>query len=387
MQLSLILLLFCGFVHASETSTLNSSVRALGMGDAFTAVADDDSSLFYNPAGLARVRGLNMKFFSVDAGVNNLSQYQNFTALKSASTGSNFGNSLSGLYGQHAFAGAGVESMFTMPMFGIGVYDHLGATIQVNNPVYPAMHARLLNDYGYVMGVGVPLSPFLHVGADVKYIKRTGVDQDFGPSSLADMNPNNIESQVTPWGIGYGADLGVTAILPAPFFSAAFSAAWKNIGKIEFKSPSNSPIPDEDNDVVLGTALNFDLPLVTITPAVDYTYLTDTQLQMTRKVNFGVEIALPIISLRGGFHEGYYTAGVGMNMGLFRVDAATYGVELGDYPGQIEDRRYVLQFTMKLGIGNFSADGSDKKGGQNGSSGSDSSDGSIWGGRRLKQRR
>jgi len=44
--------------HAHAISTLNSSVRALGMGDAFTAMADDSSALFYNPAGLARVSGI-----------------------------------------------------------------------------------------------------------------------------------------------------------------------------------------------------------------------------------------------------------------------------------------------------------------------------------------
>jgi hypothetical protein len=90
------------------------------------------------------------------------------------------------------------------------------------------------------------------------------------------------------------------------------------------------------------------------------------------------------LDIRGGFREGYYTLGAGVNLGLFRVDAATYGVELGDYPGQIEDRRYVVQFSMELGIGNFSATGANSSG--SGSSGSRSN--SLWGGGgHLKQRR
>jgi hypothetical protein len=373
--------------HANETSTLNSTVRGLGMGDAFTAVADDDSSLFYNPAGLARVRGLNWKIFDLDAGTSGVSAYSKIKNLNGGS-GSNFANSIDSLYGEHVWVGAGGESIFTMPMLGVGVYDHASTLIQINNPVYPQVHTRIINDYGYIMCAGVPLSPFLHVGADLKYIKRTGSDLTAGPSFLADLQSSKITDDLTGWGVGYGADLGATFILPAPFFSAAFSAAWKNVGGMTFKSNSGTDIPSEPNNITLGSALDFDLPLVSVRPAVDLVYLNDANLQFTRKINFGVEVGLPIISLRGGFHEGYYTAGFGMNMGLFRVDAATYGVELGDYPGQIEDRRYVLQFTMKLGVGNFSATGNDKKNANGTTKDSSSSDSdSIWGGKRLKQRR
>jgi len=44
--------------HAAILLTLPSSARGLALGDAWSAVADDESALFYNPAQLARVRGL-----------------------------------------------------------------------------------------------------------------------------------------------------------------------------------------------------------------------------------------------------------------------------------------------------------------------------------------
>ncbi|NJL25620.1 MAG: hypothetical protein HC902_10890 [Calothrix sp. SM1_5_4] len=43
------------------TSTINSSVRALGMGDAYTSLADDSSSLFYNPAGSRASQALTLR--------------------------------------------------------------------------------------------------------------------------------------------------------------------------------------------------------------------------------------------------------------------------------------------------------------------------------------
>ncbi len=357
------------------------------MGDAYTALANDESSLFYNPAGLARVHGINWKIFGLGGGASGVSAFTKAKGLSGGSA-SSFSNSIGQLYGEHVSTALGGESIFTMPMFGFGVYNHASALIRVDNPIYPNLHVRAINDTGYVFGVGVPAGP-VHFGLDLKYIKRSGGDIPLGPADLADLNPKTVTDNITAWGQGYGADLGMSVVLPAPFFTAAMSAVWKNMGKIEFRSLNSSPIPDEDNNVTLGLGLDFELPLVSIRPAFDFTNVNRTDLQLTRKVNFGIEIGLPIIDIRGGFREGYYTAGVGVDLGLFRVDAATYGVELGDYPGQLEDRRYVAQFTMQLGLGNFSADGSSdaKAGKAGGKAGSSSSSDSLWGGHRLKQRR
>lgn len=374
-------------LHAVELSTLNSQVRALGMGDAFTAVADDDSSLFYNPAGLAQVSGLNWKVFSVRAGASGLDAYTKVKDLKGGDE-AGYAKAIQELYGEPIWSGVGAESIFTMPMVGFGVYNHTEARIRVDNPVSPEIKTRIINDYGYTGGVGIPVSPFLHLGVALKYIKRSGADLPFGASYVADLDPDDIYSHMTAWGKGYGADIGATIRMPTPVLDAALSVAWKNIGGIKFKTPNGgaSTVPDEDNDLTVGAALKLDLPLLSITPAVDVRSLNNADVQLVRKINFGVEIGLPLLDIRGGFHEGYYTAGAGVNLALFRVDAATYGVELGDYPGQIEDRRYVLQFTMQLGIGNFSASGSGKKDG--GSSGKGGNKNNVWGGsHRLKQRR
>ncbi|NJL25493.1 MAG: hypothetical protein HC902_10185 [Calothrix sp. SM1_5_4] len=156
----------------------------------------------------------------------------------------------------------------------------------------------------------------------------------------------------------------------------------------------NTVLPAEENDITLGASMVFDLPLLSVAPALDFRYLNREDLQLTRKINFGIEIGLPLLDIRGGFREGYWTAGLGVNLGLFRVDAASYGVELGAYPGQIEDRRYALEFTMEIGIGNFTAGKVANARGGGGSSASSAGGGSgggsksIWGGgRRLKQRR
>ena len=46
---------FMSVAHASEPAFVRESLRARGMGNAFTAVANDEMLFFYNPAGLRSV--------------------------------------------------------------------------------------------------------------------------------------------------------------------------------------------------------------------------------------------------------------------------------------------------------------------------------------------
>ncbi len=372
--------------------TINSNVRALGMGDAYLGLANDSSSLFYNPAGLARVSGINLKLFSIRVGASGLEAYEKIQGL--AGDGDDaFAEALSALYGEHVWSGVGASTAFAMPMIGFTAYNHLDALIQVNNPVYPEIYTSVINDYGYILGFGVPILPVFHLGANFKYIKRSGARVPYGASFVADLDPDAIYDNITGWGKGYGVDLGANFIIPAPFFSAVLSGVWKNMGGMSFRSEDpNARIPSEKNDMSVGVALSFDTPLLSIGPAIDFRYLNREDIQLMRKLNFGIEIGVPLIDIRGGFHEGYYTAGLGLNLGLFQLDLATYGVELGAYPGQIEDRRYVLEFKMELGLGGFTAtslSGEKVAGVKGGDSAGGGSGGkkSFWGGRRLKQRR
>ena len=68
-----------------------------------------------------------------------------------------------------------------------------------------------------------------------------------------------------------------------------------------------------------------------------------------KKMNFGVEMPIGRLTLRTGFHQGYVTAGLGINLRYFKLDFATYGEELGDAPGRLESRRFAL--TLAIGGG------------------------------------
>ena len=53
--LGVLWIFFITVAHASEPAFVRESLRARGMGNAFTAVANDEMLFFYNPAGLRSV--------------------------------------------------------------------------------------------------------------------------------------------------------------------------------------------------------------------------------------------------------------------------------------------------------------------------------------------
>lgn len=395
MPLLIALLFYSSILHAKEELGPTPSVRALGMGNAYVGVVDDLDSLFYNPAGLAKVHGIQLQFMSVDAAGESLSNYNQIVNLKNSA---NLAQTLPPLYGQNYYAGAQGKTGIAVPMFGATVYDAVNTQMGIHSPPLTEIDVNALNDFGYAVGVGVPLGPFVQVGIEGRYIKRTGTVNNYGASSLASLNMNQITSDLTNWGRGYEFDMGTNFIVPTPVFLLDMAVVWQNVGTTTYTQAPGNHIPSDPANLTAGIAAEIHLPLVTIRPAIDYRHALEEDVQMWRRWNFGVEIGLPLIDIRGGFSEGYYTYGLGVNLGPIRADAASYGVELGDYPGQLEDRRYMAQVKIELDIFSFGVDNkpgeSSGKGGKNGSgssgssgSSNGSSNNSIFGSGRLKERR
>jgi hypothetical protein len=65
-------------------------------------------------------------------------------------------------------------------------------------------------------------------------------------------------------------------------------------------------------------------------------------------VHIGAETHLKILALRAGINQGYFTAGFGLDLRFFTLDAATYAEELSLNPGGLSDRRYALQFGFQI---------------------------------------
>jgi hypothetical protein len=350
------------------------SVRAAGMGNAYTAHVSNSDALFYNPAGLAREGGFKWTVFDPRVGVADP------TRLMNAANQMN-GNSLTGffdnMYGVPIWASAGMKTALRFGNFEMAGFGSSDVSAYLANPAYPTFNLNYFVDYGGAVGVGIPAGPFMNLGVAVKRITRIGSSAPLGPTDLASIsNPAALQSTLRNQGTGYGFDLGAVFTVPSPI-KPLFSVVWRNIGDTQFLLEQGSAPPAAiPSEIVLGSALEISLPLMTITPAIDYSYLNRSDIQLGKKIHLGVEVSLPVIDLRAGINQGYLCYGAGFNTGILRIDAASYGVELGEYPGQMEDRRYMVQVAFELGF-DSPFGGSDAAGSKDGSSSRP----------RLKQRR
>jgi hypothetical protein len=67
---------------------------------------------------------------------------------------------------------------------------------------------------------------------------------------------------------------------------------------------------------------------------LDFWLHPDTAANWVLHVGLGTELTiLEILSLRGGFADGYFSAGLGMDLSFFRLDVAMFGQELSLEPG------------------------------------------------------
>lgn len=357
------------------------SVRALGMGNAFTAVADDNDAIFYNPAGLSAVQGFRWTIADPRAGANGVSAYNLYQQYQSNSSPAGLFQSL---YGAPIWVGGGAKSALALPGIGIAAFANSDAHFVLSNPAFPTAEARYFFDYGVATAFALPIVPsVLSLGVGVKRINRTGAALDAGPSTLAQLNTTLLQNQLKNRGTGYGLDVGLRMTLPTPI-KPMFGIAWKDVGytAFTFEEGVAAPNPTEPN-LTVGAAVEVGLPGLSIMPSVDFRYADRPDIQIGKKIGMGVEFHLLLLNLRAGLNQGYWTAGVGLDFGLLKFDAATWGVELGEYAGQRQERRYMGQMTIEIDFdpGKFfgSITGSGSSRGPGGSGGS--------GRPRLKQRR
>lgn len=320
----------------------------MGMGNAYSAVATEGDAIFYNPAALARVSGFHWTIMDPRGDVNGAQAMQ--VAQLAANSGS-LANKLNDLYGKNVAVGGGGKSSFVFPYFGIAGYATGDVTVNLQNPAFPQLNLSYLLDYGVAIGAAADLVPSIwSIGFTARRVNRTGTNLPLGSAVLATLDQDAIMARLKDRGTGYALDFGTMFTLPSPVRpTLAFTI--HDVGYTTFSHDEGSQAPPRSEpDMALGASLTFDAFLITVTPSIDYRFADRTDIQTGKKLHMGVEVDLPLLSLRAGLNQGYYTAGVGLDLGMIEIDAATYGVELGEYPGQMEDRRYMAQLVIQLGL-------------------------------------
>ncbi len=320
------------------------SIRSLGMGGAYLGIVKDADVIFYNPAALRRVEGLNFEILNLSAGVNGLQIYNDIQNMGQV----NGLSSLTPFYGKNIWLGLDGKVSLAVPYFGFGIYDTGALSMRLQNPAFPTLDMTLVNDMGYIFGAALPMGPGAALGLNVKRINRLGGTSQIGPGPLINASNSSLQNQFQNQGLAYGLDTGFIFTAPLPF-SPTVSIAWKDVGSTAFSKTAGSDAPERIKDnLAVGFGVQGSVPLLGFAAGFDYDHITDADEQIGKKLHMGAEISIAMFDLRAGFYQGYTSYGLGMDLWLVKFDIASYSEELGVYPGQTPDARIRAALTLQI---------------------------------------
>ena len=304
--------------YAAEFLSEGVGARALAMGGAYVAVADDATANYWNPAGLPFVRGPEIGFSHVTM-FDELANYDAFTL--SVPVGRTIGLGLTWIR-------LGVDNIPRYDALLGNTSDRIGqahpewrsdgessGSFSDTEQAYVFSVAKRF-DFDLFLGGG--LTPLLvpvefSVGASGKYISQALDDHT---------------------GTGQGFDLGTMVRIgltsEAPEVSTRFISlgfAVQNVGtKLTWDTES-----DHQDDVTrnLRFGLGFSQAFVSLSSMVTLAVQMDDQY--SQEIRYGGEYGFrDMVFLRGGADVDDFTAGAGLKLYMVRLDYAFVGYELGN---------------------------------------------------------
>lgn len=366
----IISILSCFSLHAMEVIYLARSPQALLMGDAFTAFADDEFTLFYNPAALGKNNGAALTPFSPYFGMTDpltgISKFQNMpsTADGIANRLLNFPINLS----------AGAVPTVKMSHFGFSLFLNQNTSMILRNQTNPTLDINYNYDRGFITGFAYNLGAGsfttrqkktkktkntvgerVSVGFSVKHITRQGLSGNYnlfstsilntisgGGASVGSIKKALGYSTGEAWGYDTGIEYSRTSGVST--FNAAFSIL--DIGGTRFdRTEGTGTVPKQRMYMNAGVGFKQDFGLF------DYKLSADLHpfygpVDFARQIHLGGMVGLPLIKLYGGFSEGYLSYGAGIDIWPFEITAGWYGVELGSKYRQQEGRRFIMYLSL-----------------------------------------
>jgi hypothetical protein len=353
----------CFALDASEPQAMPVPPMVRAMGGAFTAVASDENSVFFNPAGYGIVKDDIISVFSLgiranvfdDAALNLIGAVVQGVSLSDPDNINTYLSNVTlalGAAGPIYFGRVGNN-------FGFAFYDNLSFQFKSRpGATMPRANLNIYSDVGFAGGYGFEL-PFLknlYTGFNFKVLMR--VKAQTSGTALAVMDSLADTSQLPiAKAVGFGADIG---LLYKPISQLSFGLCAKDFFGTYFSSWQNlSQSTETFDDSYIKPTIAFGVAfyplgsssesnnLQDFVIALDYSDLLDYSSVLSN-IKFGISFTtLKIINIRGGFDGGFLTAGVGFDLGIFHTNIVYYVDELGAYPGANPVQNLMLNFAFR----------------------------------------
>ena len=381
-------------------------VRPLGMGGAFTAVADDHNIFTYNPAGMVQRTGAEVTILEIAPGVSqdtidaynfikdnqdDLTHWDKLTPARQAQLTNDISDTVSKL-DPRVYLAADVASFVSGPkFFGFPVHGGFGAFAGVDGTFNLDPGVIVPNiSYSINADMVIPFAlakrwnaPFrmpgkLGVGATAKFIRRGQIKRD----RLSILQLDNLDAPPVTLGKGFGGDLG---FLYQPTNRVNVGLMIEDFGgtKIKYQetdAKEGYPAVPSYNAVIrprtnVGVAL-VPQKLLWLLPSYErWTFSADINdiraknehllfqdglrkplgENLYTHLHLGAEFRYWFLRFRGGANQGYPCFGLGVDIPFIKIDYAYYSRELGVHAGDRQEKNHVVSLALRFGSGNVEA--------------------------------
>lgn len=345
--------------HAKLEVNQFEGVRPLGMGNAFSAIADDSDALWYNPAGLANIKGLHTNLVDFIGGLDSLNT---FTRISSGVASNDY---QSAIVNSKQYFRLGTMPTFMTPFFAMQTFATSASYIEIQGLTLPNLNLHSRTDFGAIMGFGFPIGRLVKFGFSVRGFIRAGLESEITPEDLLNqlsITQQQFESNIYGFlnelaGVGYAFAGVVGMLIDLPVGDApavVLSGVVEDVGFTSFTALSNGqPVPKRVNQLyTAGAALKYKLSKSRNDPS-EFIFSIDARgiqsgLPLFKMANAGMELKLQGFSFRCGYHQGDWTGGFTFDaLPHTKFSYATYSKELSD-----TSRTYIRRWhVMRLSIG------------------------------------
>lgn len=305
--------------YAGDFMSIGSGVRPLGMGGAYSAIANDGSAIYWNASGIAQIRESEMTFMHAFL-YKNIAAYENFTFCQPLPNNVTIGLNLTRLtvddipnfLEEYLVRHSNVDERINNSLY------HLPGTpdgyFKSTDDLYQFAFAKHLH-YDVNMGwlfFAIPLD--VNIGTNVKYIKRQIKD--------------NI-------GTGTGFDL---SLLAKTDLAVLFDV--ESLGKVSyamnFQDVAGTEITWGDNEnfhkdeILFNTKIGVavEQPITSLNSVVTAAFDRDYVYEAV--YHWGIDWAYDdLVNLRVGFYEKNLTAGASIKISVIKFDYALVPNTLG----------------------------------------------------------
>ena len=369
----------------AEHAYLYKDARIMGMGGANVAVGGYSTSVFSNPAGLAKIE--KDHGFVVDLlglGIAASSKTSDFISdIDEADTDEEMTSVLQKYAGEHFNISVdnytAVSKNSDAFAWSIGILAAADINFQAhpNGSTNGGLLATTSRAYGgVVLGAAKPYETDygrVDVGVGLKYISQQSYEGSLGISELLDDSvdlADKLQDKYEQKSSGFGLDVGVTYYpFTDNYWNPAFGLSILNIGSMDM----DDNFGGQPMTVNIGASVTPEVAFVDkLVLAIDYvdmfnanetriynfddsdniTYSDYEESDIMKRIRLGASARLFDSSffsttLNLGLYQGAYTAGLDMEITVAKLSFATYEEQVGTGDVDIADRRYMAQ----IGIG------------------------------------